>query len=48
MARLPSHPPGHRYGLMITTLGVLVLSPDSLLVRLMPSTNGPWSSGAGF
>ncbi len=35
MERPPSHRPGHRYGLMITTLGVLVLSPDSLLVRLI-------------
>ncbi len=36
MERPPSHPPSHhRRGLTITTLGVLVLSPDSLLVRLI-------------
>ena len=35
MERPPSPRRSHRQGLMITTLGVLVLSPDSLLVRLI-------------
>ena len=35
MGRPPSHRSSHHRGLMITALGVLVLSPDSLLVRLI-------------
>jgi hypothetical protein len=33
---LPLHSlPDHAKGLLITTLGVLILTPDSLLLRLM-------------